>query len=615
MQVYEETEDKTHVSEFGDAEVHTQAAPADVVLDLARPIDDRLRTFVANTEQMEDVLNRLSSMHDATNLSLTRKFLTEVVKHSDVPVYLRLKAAHSLEAHVEEEGPGKQACLESLSSLSVDHNVPFECRLEFLLYLLHSGNEATYEHAKDQLTAIIRGNEVSPEHKFKFVAVKANIPELYAEYFHSQGVPARWLVFCAQRLAEPLKHSKVLIPGRLFNNGTREEVIQKLTQIVCTPEETYADRSSALDTLSLFDVSPEDRERLLMYLAGGNLSISGPQGVHNLQMEDVTRSRLSKILNNSVFDKRSTDEEISELRTALVNIGADPTFLDSLFERIELDGTKTEGHSLKEVVADVWCIIRNHKHKEELTLRLLQEFQDSEDYCTSGYLTRLANVFVGIDDNFGSCLEPPDVVFPRIIKKKLQERIQHAENCEELLEEFLEPPSKRTKLNMFVAQHLDSLYNEVMPHFEFQIEGPELFRNAVQEFLYGEEEFEEASTKNEPVSEGSAARNFVPQAPRREQPRLRGRPQGSESVPAPPTQEEVERIENMKKVIKEVLNANGKSHLLETKEGKAKLPMCIAVHSEEIYSKFMLNTEVDKKKDPSSLYRDALEGAVASLQQ
>ena len=56
--------------------------------------------------------------------------------------------------------------------------------------------------------------------------------------------------------------------------------------------------------------------------------------------------------------------------------------------------------TLSGVLIKIWSYILEHKYKEELTKRLIQELSDSAGTCSSGYLSRLVNVLSGYDDNF-----------------------------------------------------------------------------------------------------------------------------------------------------------------------------------------------------------------------
>ena len=68
--------------------------------------------------------------------------------------------------------------------------------------------------------------------------------------------------------------------------------------------------------------------------------------------------------------------------------------LDKAFDRIFLDNSRFDGYKLSEILLFVWNKIHDNENLKE---RLLEELIDSNDTCSSGYFTRLMNVFSGTE--------------------------------------------------------------------------------------------------------------------------------------------------------------------------------------------------------------------------
>lgn len=60
--------------------------------------------------------------------------------------------------------------------------------------------------------------------------------------------------------------------------------------------------------------------------------------------------------------------------------------------------------TLQDAVILIWIFIENHKNKNELTNRLLEEFREMNGYCTTGHIARLISVIQGYTDDENLCI-------------------------------------------------------------------------------------------------------------------------------------------------------------------------------------------------------------------
>lgn len=77
---------------------------------------------------------------------------------------------------------------------------------------------------------------------------------------------------------------------------------------------------------------------------------------------------------------------------------------DIVYNRIVID-TSTFTHNkfiftTFDLFTAIIKYISNSKHKSELNIRLIEEFNEMKNYCISGHLTRLMNIFKGFDENY-----------------------------------------------------------------------------------------------------------------------------------------------------------------------------------------------------------------------
>jgi hypothetical protein len=60
--------------------------------------------------------------------------------------------------------------------------------------------------------------------------------------------------------------------------------------------------------------------------------------------------------------------------------------------------------TLQDSIILIWIFIENHKNKNELTNRLLEEFREMNGYCTTGHIARLISVIQGYTEEENLCI-------------------------------------------------------------------------------------------------------------------------------------------------------------------------------------------------------------------
>lgn len=64
--------------------------------------------------------------------------------------------------------------------------------------------------------------------------------------------------------------------------------------------------------------------------------------------------------------------------------------------------------TLQDAIIYVWMFIEDHQNKVELQNRLLEEFKETNGYCTTGHVARLINVIQGYTDDEKLCIRISD---------------------------------------------------------------------------------------------------------------------------------------------------------------------------------------------------------------
>lgn len=134
---------------------------------------------------------------------------------------------------------------------------------------------------------------------------------------------------------------------------------------------------------------------------------SNLQNVHDSTITESVIEKLKSIISiNKDLDKeRNTGEIYEEIldrkgRGKYTELQID-TSIESL-QRIVIDTSRYEGLTMHDIMLHVWQSIFNSTHKNSLVDRLIDEFCDMKDTCSSGHLSRIVNILSGYIEFSGS---------------------------------------------------------------------------------------------------------------------------------------------------------------------------------------------------------------------
>jgi hypothetical protein len=118
---------------------------------------------------------------------------------------------------------------------------------------------------------------------------------------------------------------------------------------------------------------------------------------------------------------------------------------DTVLDRINRDvATYNIDLNLVTIFLSVWVWINHHEHKQELLLRLKQEFLEMDGYCSTGFLSRLLNIIQGFSDN-----------------EKLQILISDKDQCSSVIKSYI------NKLLQEYPNMLDSMIDQKQDFVDF----------------------------------------------------------------------------------------------------------------------------------------------------
>lgn len=91
----------------------------------------------------------------------------------------------------------------------------------------------------------------------------------------------------------------------------------------------------------------------------------------------------------------TTDEIYERLKEVMKTMKTVETKISSVYYKMIVNPSKYEGLSIVDILLLIWKKIQSHEHRLDMEKRLIEELNDMDVSCSSGYLARLVNVLSG----------------------------------------------------------------------------------------------------------------------------------------------------------------------------------------------------------------------------
>jgi hypothetical protein len=163
---------------------------------------------------------------------------------------------------------------------------------------------------------------------------------------------------------------------------------------------------------------------------------------------------ICEIIEDKITDM--SEESIFKIRQSVDRITLEPTL-------------HTERKiSTVDIFRIMWTIVQNHKEREALELRFIQELEDMAATCSSGHAKRLVNVMVGFTDDLEGCIDVADQLQANI-KARLMATIRNLVDSDKKDELLSGMVSKDGGFVSHINSHKDAIEKEL--YGEFVVEG------------------------------------------------------------------------------------------------------------------------------------------------
>lgn len=465
-------EDITNVCEEHHINIDTDKYKENL-FDFSLPQKDRIasldRYYKEDPDNIHEVMSKLMSIYNLTNLSVIKKFLSEFILHSTIPLILRLDCCITLTYNESSKTTGYEL-LESLCD-RFDTTIPTTQQISSILHLLNSSLHN--EKALHFLYKLLKNQSIEPSIRYKTILgleknVKENGKDISIEaalhFIRNEENPIRFRILSGQ-----------YILTNNVNIGEVESILLSLTKNQTLSNNTRADAADVLLHLGT-DKSVREAEKIIIALGGQAFHIfDNQQNVHTFEVEKSVEELMQFLdtcnlnpiptFNTTCYNikelalkryRKSYIKDIEKKNVLRLSDGSDYPYLyyeqqrvyeDTLsteeekieiaLTRIELDRSvfRTINHTLSSILRHIYAYIQqDYKNKVELEKRLLEELLDMAGTCSSGYISRLVNVLSG----FG--MHTFHISWEDQIKANLSGRlnalIRLSENKDELLEQM-----------------------------------------------------------------------------------------------------------------------------------------------------------------------------------
>ena len=286
----------------------------------------------------------------------------------------------------------------------------------------------------------------------------------FVESHHNHLV---YRVICCQYMFQ-----KCEAPLHIFAN-------EFLLHIASLPDINEDIRADACDILLAYG-TPENVEnaRMILFVLGGGERarhniFKNSQNVHNQAVEESVEKMIEFI---STFIPRTvspyTFEKAKDELTELIKLEPDDdkrTILENAMIRITIDRAiyGRFNLSLANIIAKMWTYIQDSSYREELQKRLLEELIDSNNKCSSGYVSRILNSLSGFGDISLQISFEDQII--SVLETRLNNEIMIDENSDIILDEMILPVrffEKRGTFLKFFRTHISRIREEMYDEFK-----------------------------------------------------------------------------------------------------------------------------------------------------
>jgi len=481
-------------------------------MDLFSPLDIRLQYlelfYNRDPTQFGELISCINGMYSFSRTVSLKAYVIGIAWSSLIPIVYRIDCAKN----VNDEGYPilNQLCHNPLFAFE-----PTPIRVETVLYLMKIGLKEEKEKAKEKgakdaqvKDAQVKDAQVKDAQKYiqaEIEMYRENARNFFCEIINDVHVDCLYRFKLIQRLENDFKddlfHYYADVASLKFVESHHNHLVYRviccqymfqkcdaplhifanefLLHIASLPDVSEDIRADACDILLAYG-TPENVEnaRLILFVLGGGERarhniFKNSQNVHNHAVEESVEKMIEYI---STFVPRTvspyTFEKAKDDLTDLIKAEPDEAkriILENAMVRITIDrAIYGRLHlSLAHIIAKMWTYIQDSPYRDELQKRLLEELIDSNNKCSSGYVSRIVNTLSGFGDMSLQISFEDQII--TVLETRLNAEIMNDENADTILDEMTLPVrffEKRGTFLKFFRTHISRIREEMYEEFK-----------------------------------------------------------------------------------------------------------------------------------------------------
>jgi len=444
-----------------------------------------------------EVISRITGMYLFSKTKNLEEYMIEICRSIDINISYRIECAKSLEEkgyqHINNMLQNEQDSIKTLST---------PIRIDTVIFLMKS--DEFKEQSREYFCSIINDHSIEEIYRYRtiqklestFEATKTSVPlriQRRKKIEIQDKNVQKFIYYAHEACVRFIKEQRntftyrILACQYLFEkcNVTDKDLIQFLEKFLLSVAEnhTLVDdiRADSADILLQYG-SDETRDmaRTIIIALGGddnNNIFKNKQNVHNRHIEQSVQQIVDRLVAYHPKDKRTyIFKDIKDTILKSIEEKDLKEKVEGSLIRISLDRA-VYGNSnvtLITILLKVWTYIQDSPFKEELEKRLVEELNESNSKCSTGFASRLVNVLSGFDESMTISIGFDDQIASNLearLNNKIRE-IASEEYMDKVLEEMTIPNihyNLRRNFLRFFRENISKIREEMYQEFRHYI--------------------------------------------------------------------------------------------------------------------------------------------------
>ena len=449
-------------------------------IDLFIPLSDRIAALVEyyhqELEQASELISCITGMYSFSKTKRLKEYVTAISYERRLPIMYRIDSAKQLNGDIR---------FDIIRSFFADEwqeisKLATPVRIDTILFLMQ--HSAYREESVGYFSDITLDPSIDVSYRFRVIQSIEHHFKGDEFVFYAGFATRRFL------LKEPLSTYRVIAAQYIYEMCKPDDAMKQQMEDILLGIASELDidedvRADACDVLLQY-ATEETRviaRTALFALAGGerirNNIFRNAQNVHVRSIEESVERIVDKLClyyprKGKVYTSSDFDVVTNEILSYFTQPSGDKTSVEGALLRIAIDRA-VYGHSnmtLGTVLVKLWTYISDSDHSAELHKRLIEELVESNNKCSTGYVSRLVNTLSGFDEGMSVTISFEDQIIANV-EGRLNAAVLALTNEEEkdlIIEEMMVPVIMfhlRGHFLRFFREHISAIREEMYQEF------------------------------------------------------------------------------------------------------------------------------------------------------